>query len=151
MFDLFTKPLLNFDSVPPLYIMGSVRADMGQPHGPKPYDKSKVKQPKTYKNSCVSLIFCYVKCRLAVCQECPQTGAAGGDQRNSEASKLNQKHKETIVPSGSNPSCCLPHSPCCFGTNCFRFDMRLPQSPPSVMIGIIINCYVSAKPCHKKW
>lgn len=132
IFDFFTKPLLNFTiAVLWLDMVGLVRADSSQPRGSKPCHKSELKQLRPAKKSCVIPIFCHDKCRLAVCQECSQTGATGGDQRNIEDSKLNQKHNGTIVPSGSNPSCCFPHSPCCFGTNCFCFDVRLPQSPLS--------------------
>lgn len=40
---------------------------------------SKVASQKRF---CVIPVFCHVNFRHAVCQECPQTGAAGGDHRN---------------------------------------------------------------------
>lgn len=74
-----------------------------------------------------------------LCQECSQIGAAGGDHRNTvRPARLNEKHKVTIVPAGSDPSCCLPRSPCCFGTVFFFFFVEV--TTPSVTIPINIKC-----------
>lgn len=51
----------------------------------------------------------------------------------------NQNHNVTIVPSGCDPSSCWPHSPCCFGTDCFCLKGKVPQ----VVIPIIINYHIS--------
>lgn len=65
-------------------------------------------------------IFCW-SCQLQTCS--PQRGAAGGDHRN-RLGRLNQNHKVTIVPRGSDPSGCVPLSPRCVGTDCFCLEAR---------------------------
>lgn len=85
-------------------------------------------------------MFYYVNFISAECQECRLTGGAGGDHRNRlRLARLNQNHKVSIVPSGSGPSGCRPHSPCCFGTDHFCLEVKVPQ----VVIPIIINYHIS--------
>lgn len=86
------------------------------------------------------LMFSLANFRCAVCQECPQTGATGGDHRNRvRLARLNPNHKVSFIPSGSDPRGCWPHSPWCSGAHCFGLEVKVPL----VVIPIIINYHIS--------